>query len=98
LVVNNAALVFVDYGGFYDSAGGKVTAWAGTFMTAPQEQYSIVIFFEGSKDIGGNSSTLTEIQAEETFLLLSNSSQQSSTSFSLVTQATAFEAMECCGF
>ena len=50
LAQRQAALVFLDYGSFYDSTWAKVNAWAATFVTAPNQHHAVIIFFEGSKD------------------------------------------------
>jgi len=49
-----AVLCYLDFGGFYDSEGGKVSCWAITFVTGPElgQSYTVAVFFPGtvSKD------------------------------------------------
>jgi hypothetical protein len=49
-----AVLCDLDFGGFYDSEGGKVSCWAITFVTGPElgQSYTVAVFFPGtvSKD------------------------------------------------
>ena len=49
-----AVLCYLDFGGFYDSEGGKVLCWAITFVTGPElgQSYTVAVFFPGtvSKD------------------------------------------------
>ena len=47
-----AVLCFLDFGGFYDSDGGKVSCWAVTFVPCTGHNYTVAIFFPGtvSKD------------------------------------------------
>ena len=47
-----AVLCFLDFGGFYDSDGGKVSCWAVTFVPCTGQNYTVAVFFPGtvSKD------------------------------------------------
>ena len=51
---SGAVLCYLDFGGFYDSEGGKVSCWAITFVTGPElgQTYTVAVFFPGtvSKD------------------------------------------------
>ena len=102
LVENKAALVLLDHGGFYDSAGGKVSAWAATFITVPKTQHSVVLFFNGSKDadhgigLGGSFSIQTAIRLARP--LRSAFSPMLTVLSYPVTLETAFAAMICCCF
>ena len=42
-----AVLCYLDFGGFYDSEGGKVSCWAITFVTGPEpgQSYTVAVFF-----------------------------------------------------
>jgi len=42
-----AVLCDLDFGGFYDSEGGKVSCWAITFVTGPElgQSYTVAVFF-----------------------------------------------------
>ena len=51
-----AVLCYLDFGGFYDSDGGKVSCWAIPFVAGQElgQSYTVAVFFPGTVSKGAD--------------------------------------------
>ena len=90
-----AVLCDLDFGGFYDSEGGKVSCWAITFVTGPElgQSYTVAVFFPA--DAGYRALSLLLDPAQPSGENVSIFKRFVTLSFRAATQATASEATTC---